>query len=216
MKLFIWDFHGVLEKGNRDAVLEITNLALEKNGFLPKLTSQKNNQLYGKKWFEYFEYLLPQENHNIHMKIQSDCIKIEKERPDILDKYIKTNDYAIEVLDIISQKYQQILISNCHEKALYNFIFLTKVGKYFDQNNTFSTNSHFFPEQLPKKEIFTDYIKKFPKFDQFVTIGDSPGDMEIIDKNMGSRYLYSHPGQEFRDCDSDYKIHDLREVLKEI
>ncbi len=216
MKLFVWDFHGVLEKGNRNSVLEITNLALERNGFPPKLTVEENNQWYGKKWFQYFEYLLPNESHDTHMKMQLTCFEIEKEKPEILNHYIKTNDYAIDVLEKISNKYLQILISNCHQEALFNFILMTKINKFFNSKNTFSTNSHIFPEQVSKKEIFLDYVKKFPKFDQFVTIGDSPGDMEIIEKNMGSRYLYSHPGQEFRNCDSDYKIHDLREVLKEI
>lgn len=38
MKLFIWDFHGVLEKGNDDAVVEITNLALRRHGYSRELT----------------------------------------------------------------------------------------------------------------------------------------------------------------------------------
>jgi len=216
MKLFIWDFHGVLEKGNRDAVLEITNLALEKNGFPSVLLAEDNNKWYGEKWFQYFEHLLPKESHQVHLKVQSTCIEIQKERPDILDKHIKINDYVSEVLEAISQKHQQILISNCHQEALYNFIFLTKINKYFGKNNTFSTNSHLLPRPLSKREIFTNYVKKSPKFDEFITIGDSPSDMEIIEKEPGRRYLYSHPGQKFRECKSDFKIQDLREILKEI
>jgi len=216
MKLFIWDFHGVLEKGNEKAVWEISNLALKKLGFNRKLSVEENNRLYGKKWFQYFEYLLPQESHEIHVKLQSTCIEIEKEKPELITKHIKTNDYVFEILETISQKHCQILISNSHHEALKNFISITKLEKFFDDQNTFSTNSHFHPEKITKKDLFVNYLKDNSRFSELVTIGDSPVDMEIIEKSQGKRYLYSHPHLNFRDCDADFKIHDLREVLKEI
>jgi hypothetical protein len=40
--------------------------------------------------------------------------------------------------------------------------------------------------------------------------------MELKDVAGGISYLYSHPERKFRDTNSDYKINDLREVLKEI
>ena len=104
MKLFVWDFHGVLEKNNEKAVFEITNLALKKNGFLRKMTPEENIDLCGKKWFQYFEYLLPQETHDIHVKLQSACIEIQKNDPQMISKHIKTNDYAPEILEAISKK----------------------------------------------------------------------------------------------------------------
>lgn len=216
MKLFVWDFHGVLEKGNEDSVYEVTNLALKKLGFTRRLSKEENNKLYGKKWFQYFEHLLPKESHAIHLKLQTACFEIEDKKPELVSKYIKTNDHVFDVLETISQKHRQILISNCHIDALYNFISLTKLNKYFDNKNTFSSNSHNFPGQISKKDIFLNYLKDNPQFNEFVTIGDSPSDMEIIDKNQGKRYLYSHPGQNFRDCESDFKIQDLRLLLKEI
>jgi phosphoglycolate phosphatase-like HAD superfamily hydrolase len=216
MKLFIWDFHGVLEKGNENSVWEISNLALKKLGFTREMSIEENNQLYGKKWFQYFEYLLPSESHETHLKLQATCLEIEEEKPELVSKHIKTNDYVFEILETISQKHHQILISNSHSEALNNFISLTKLNRYFTENNTFSTNSHLHPEKITKKDILINYLKDNPIFDEFVTIGDSPVDMEIVGKNQGKHYLYSHPHLNFRDCDADFKIHDLREVLKEI
>ncbi len=216
MKLFVWDFHGVLEKDNEKAVFEITNLALKNNGFQRKITPQENIDLCGKKWFQYFEYLLPEETHDTHVKLQSTCIEIQKNDPQMISKYIKTNDHVFEVLETISQKHHQILISNTHSEALWHFIDLTKLNKFFDSKNAFSTNSHFHPEKITKRHIFIDYLKNHPEFNEFITIGDSPVDMEIIEGYQGKRYLYSHPHLNFRNCDADFKIHDLREVLKEI
>lgn len=216
MKLFVWDFHGVLEKGNDDLVIEITNLSLKRNSFSRQMLPQENLKLTGKKWFQYFEYLLPSESHETHLKLQQTCFDIEDENPNYTYKYIKTNDHVFEVLDKISKKHQQILISNCHEIALAKYISAVKIDKYFNLQNTFSTNAHIYPEKITKNEIFIKYLKKHPQFNEFITIGDSPTDMEIIDNFSGKRYLYSYPNRNLRDCDADFKIHDLREVLKEI
>ena len=44
MKLFVWDFHGVLEKGNDLAVLDITNKVLEQAGY-----SERLNEDFGRR-----------------------------------------------------------------------------------------------------------------------------------------------------------------------
>lgn len=57
MKLFVWDFHGTLEKDNEHAVMEISNKVLENLGYTQRLSKEDNLMLYGKKWADYFEYL---------------------------------------------------------------------------------------------------------------------------------------------------------------
>jgi hypothetical protein len=49
MKLFVWDFHGVLEKGNDGAVVEITNIALQRFGYSRRMTIQEGEFLSGKR-----------------------------------------------------------------------------------------------------------------------------------------------------------------------
>ncbi|NGX27937.1 MAG: hypothetical protein K940chlam1_00109 [Candidatus Anoxychlamydiales bacterium] len=73
MKLFVWDFHGVLEKGNDVAVIEITSSVLKKIGFKRFLTLREAKLLTGKKWYEYFAYLLPDEPLKIHLDLQVEC-----------------------------------------------------------------------------------------------------------------------------------------------
>lgn len=113
MKLFVWDFHGVLEKGNDDAVLEITNFALEYHGYSRRMTQDEGILLSGLRWYEYFSFLLPQLLKEECHKLQSTCFEISQNKPEIIAKHIQLNDYADFVLESIhSSEHQQILISN--------------------------------------------------------------------------------------------------------
>ena len=60
MKLFIWDFHGVLEKGNDEIVFKITNRALKMHGHSRQMTRQEGEFLSGRLWRDYFAYLIPE------------------------------------------------------------------------------------------------------------------------------------------------------------
>ena len=66
MKLFVWDFHGTLEKDNEGAVFKISNKVLENLGYKERLTKEDNFMLYGRKWSDYFAYLLPKEPEKTH------------------------------------------------------------------------------------------------------------------------------------------------------
>lgn len=79
MKLFIWDFHGVLEKDNEKAVIVISNKILEKNGFTERFSDCDINKLYGLKWYQYFKYLLPNLSTDECLKLQSDCLENQKD-----------------------------------------------------------------------------------------------------------------------------------------
>ena len=54
-------------------------------------------------------------------------------------------------------------------------------------------------------------------FNAIISIGDSPGDMSLINQSMDAKgigYLYSHPGKQHREAKCHYKINDLRLVFK--
>jgi len=61
MKLFIWDLHGTLEQGNERAAIDMSNQILERFGYRERFSDEDVFKLYGLKWFQYFEYLLPHE-----------------------------------------------------------------------------------------------------------------------------------------------------------
>ena len=70
-----------------------------------------------------------------------------------------------------------------------------------------------------KTEILRKYIEG-KRISDIVIIGDSIGDLELAWLAGGLTYLYAHPGRDFPIIESntipDYKINDLREVLKSL
>lgn len=217
MKLFVWDFHGVLEKDNEHAVIEISNRALKKLGYKEQFTPEDNVKLYGRKWYEYFEYLLPNELHETHLKIQRVCIKLEEDEPNIVDSNIKPNDHALEILNKIARSvHDQILISNMSDVALARFMDSINITHFFPETKAFPCNTRDGKKTHTKIEMLKKYLRG-RYFDTVVIIGDTIFDMEM--KKAASNvttYLYVHKHLNFPDCDSDYKINDLREVLGQI
>lgn len=217
MKLFVWDFHGVLEKGNDDAVLEITNMALEQHGYQRRMTSHEAEFLAGRRWYEYFSYLLPQLTEDECRTLQATCVVISNECPEILANYIRLNDHAEHVLENIHCKnFTQILISNTQPKILDMFVEIVGVSKYFPPSHRFGVDSHT-QKKFTKLDCLANFLrdKHFP--DGVISIGDSPGDMALIhDLPKGIGYHYTHPGRVHREVKSHYKIFDLRHVLQEV
>ena len=215
-KLFVWDFHGVLEKGNDFAVLEVTNTILERNGYSERLSIKDCFKLSGKKWFEYFQYLLPNKSLEILKKLQNECFFYSCNNPQIINKHILVNDHVNFVLDKISKsKHEQILISNTTAESLNIYLELTNLNIFFPEKKHFAADAHS-QEKVNKSIILRKFLKD-EKFLKLVTIGDSEGDM-ILKKHHknGTSYLYSHPEKSFRTNECDYKINDLRQILVEI
>lgn len=219
MKLFVWDFHGVLEKGNDDAVLEITNLALEYHGYSLRMTQEEGILLSGLHWHEYFSFLLPGVHSDECMKLQSTCFDISQNNPEIIAKHIQINDHAEVVLETIHRsEHQQILISNTPPQRLDIFVEFVGIEKYFSKKHRFGIDSHQH-HAITKKHCLIEFIKNQIPFKSIISIGDSPNDMALIDEEFtlqGVGYLYSHPNRQHRLAKSHYKIHDLRCVLQEI
>ncbi len=216
MKLFIWDFHGVLEKGNELAVIDISNKALEEFGYSATFTWDDCDKLYGLKWWEYFQYLLPDEPREKHIALQERCFEISDSTPEIVAKYIKPNDNAHQVLQAIKDKgHTQVLISNTQATALKMFLKVTGVDKFFDTSTALAVDAHRLDVLKTKKDILKDYIKD-KSFEDFVIIGDSSSDIALSEIVGGKTYLYAHTSREFKDCDAYYKIRDLLEILKEL
>lgn len=217
MKLFVWDFHGVLEKGNDFAVLEITNKALRESGYSRQMTQDEAEMLSGKRWHEYFAFLLPERDAKIYLQLQSLCFEISQNHPEIILQYIQLNDHADYVLQSIkSLGYQQILLSNTPPKPLDAFVKFVGIEDYFQPTHRFGADSHN-QQKLTKKNYLEQFLvgKHFPK--GIVSIGDSPSDMALIHGyELGVGYLYTHPGRKHRETECHYRIHDLRLVLQEI
>jgi phosphoglycolate phosphatase-like HAD superfamily hydrolase len=219
IKLFVWDFHGTLEKGNENASREITNNVLAKNRYKQRLTKQESIKLYGNKWYKYFEYLLPQEPHDTHVRLQAESFEWPQAEV-IVAKYLQPNDYAIEVIETIRAKgHAQVLLSNTTTNALPIFIRLAGLSDYFNSHNAIAISAHSRDVTTTKMEVLEKYRKTngLSKHN-LIIIGDSLKDMELATLKQAKGYYYRHPGliREKVLPINVRPINDLRAVLDEL
>lgn len=215
MKLFVWDFHGVLESGTENTVLEISNQVLTDFGYTERFTAKENHDLFGRKWFEYYEYLLPDETHERHLSLQQTSFNMSDARPDLMAKNVRPNDHAFEVLSAVAGRHQQIIISNTKPSSLRLFIAAARMESYFDLDNAFAVDLHRRDVTRTKHDVLREY-EGTQSFESVVTIGDSAADMTLATPPNGVRYLYARPDRTFKKAEAEYRIHDLREILREV
>lgn len=215
MKLFVWDYHGVLERGNEIAAWKVTNLVLASFGYAEKITKKDALRMYGKKWYEYFEHVLPHATHEHHLELQQAGFDFTSKNADFVASFIQPNPHAQEVVKAIARKHEQILISNTDPTSLVLYLEMAGIHKNFTLENAFAANGHSKDAKNSKKIILEKYLEN-KTFDDIIIIGDSPGDMALKDVRGGTAYLYCHPGMIHRECEADFRITDLRDLLREV
>jgi phosphoglycolate phosphatase-like HAD superfamily hydrolase len=216
MKLFVWDFHGVLEKGTENLTVVLTNEVLSELNYPQRLNAKTCRKLFGLKWYQIFEYLLPTEKYEKHIELQNKCF--EKGHTTYANKireYTKPNDNIHEVLEKISKKHHQILLSNTEPEALIQFMDLTNIKKYFLPKNYFGIDTHHPESNKTKKETLKKFLQN-KKYEQIIIIGDTEADMELKEIGGGTTYLYHYPGTLPKVTNADFIITDLKMVLKEL
>jgi phosphoglycolate phosphatase-like HAD superfamily hydrolase len=215
MKLFVWDFHGVLEKDNDLDVLYLSNIVLKNNGHSKQFSLPEANQLSGLKWYEYFEYLLPELSHEEHLQLQADCLDYQRKNRETVHKYLKPNDHAGHVLKKIKNAgHDQLLISSTNLFDLMWFVERVGLKKYFNDDRLIGINSH--QRKSNKNDAFRNFLLG-KEYDQIVVIGDSQKDVDLKLVIGGTAYYYMRPNRDHDSIDgADHKISSLKEVLTEV
>lgn len=216
MNLFIWDFHGVLEKDNEKAVIDISNAVLANAEYSERFTQEDNERFYGLKWYQYFERLIPELSKDECLKLQSACFKYAEEHLDILAKHIKPNDHALEVLAKIAESgSQQIVISNTRQNDLIWFLDAVGMSSFFQESHVVGVNAH--QQHATKSEALKAYLADHTGYAKIVAIGDSEDDLKLGKEVGAVTYYYKHPYREHESTkNADYIIKDLRHVLVEL
>lgn len=215
MKLFVWDFHGVLEKDNDLAVLDISNQVLEQAGYVERFSKEDNRQFYGLKWFQYFERLLPDLTNEQHLVLQAACFKFAEKNLHILAKHIKPSDHSLAVLKAINDVgHDQIILSNTRPHDLLWFVDTVGIANYFPKEKVIGVNAH--QKYGVKKDALEHYLEG-KQFGKIIIIGDSEDDMKLQEAAGGTTYYYNHPHvKPLNTIEADYVIKDLREILQEL
>src|SRR3989344_7733673 len=113
MKLFVWDLHGTLEKGNYKALIEVSNQALRDRGHNIAISPEDSRKYYGLKWHQYFAKILPNETAEEHMALYNHGSKLVEANPKQRLKMVRPNEHMHKVLDGIQEAgHEQILLSN--------------------------------------------------------------------------------------------------------
>ena len=225
--LFVWDFHGVLEKDNEKAVQELCNFVLKKYGINREMTLEETLDWYGLSWFDYFKLLIPDGDPELWQSMVKRTLSLQQIGWDIVKKHIKPQDYSEEVLKIIKDKgHHSIVLSNsrpAHAKRFANVVGLTDylneiIGADSDDNSRIHNNPNINKEIHDiKTEILNNFLKN-KNYKKVVAIGDKESDIRA-GKNCGAvTYLFfnSEVKKNAHNTKADYTISDLREVLKEL
>ncbi|TSC64102.1 MAG: hypothetical protein G01um1014106_274 [Parcubacteria group bacterium Gr01-1014_106] len=214
-KLFVWDFHGVLERGTEHAVFEITNAVLARCGYGERLAVEDNEHLYGRKWYEYFAHALPHEPPEKHLMLQRLAFEFSDAHPRVVGRHLSATEYAEEVLAKVAARHEQILLSNSRPGALRQFLQSVGLLHFFNDGTLHGLDGHRPDQARSKPDALAEYIRN-KSFKDVIVIGDSLKDIELALAYNGVSYLYRHPGRSHPPSSATYKISDLREVLREV
>lgn len=219
--LFVWDFHGVLEKDNEYAVQEVCNLVLKDFGMDREISLEETISWYGLSFFDYFRLAIPEGDEEL-WKAMVNKVRTFRERGwEIIQRYIQPRDYPREVLSHIkSQKHQNIIITNSSQESANRFVNFVDLRSYIDEiigidNHDFSrinTALH-----NVKSQILAEFLKD-KNYKKIIVIGDRDSDIRAGKECGAVTYLFfdpeinKNPGK----AGADYIISDLREILKEL
>ncbi|MBT3985848.1 HAD-IA family hydrolase [archaeon] len=208
--LFAWDFHGVLEKDTEYAVVERTNLTLKEFGYDLELSLEDLRPFYGMKWGDYYKHFIPGISEEKVREMVDWAVKTSQES---INKFIKPNDHAAEVLDTLNKKGNtNILISNTNPEAIFWFTDSVKLTDFFEK--IIGLDKHLEKETKSKSEAILEF-KEQKNFEKIVVIGDHEKDIEEGIKVGAITYLFTKKDPSTIQTKADHIITDLREVFNE-
>jgi len=212
--LFIWDFHGVLEKDNINALEEFLNYGLEKRGHDRRITKKECRQWYGLSFDDYIKNLLPRADEAERKKVAGVCSEVAW---DHIKKHIKPQDMAEEVLERIAlADHCNIVVSNSTPAAIYRFVDLVGLTRYFDEVIGVDRDEQ--EEDYSHIEAKAEAIEKYladKEFDRLVLVGDREDDIKVGQRLGAVTYLFD-PDDFRKRTSADFKIKELERVLNQI
>ncbi|BCB86898.1 hypothetical protein Psuf_042110 [Phytohabitans suffuscus] len=184
MKLFVWDLHGVLEQGNDRVAIDISNEVLKRFGHRERFTYRDGATLYGRKWYEYFEWLLPDASRDYCVSLQDASFDLSERDVEFQRRWLAPAMHAWDVLAAISLAHSQVLISNTRPANLEMFVKMLGLEQFFIPDKTaLAVDGHGPEGGRTKQDTLRDYLSQGPGagYSEIVVIGDSPSDMMLTE-----------------------------------
>lgn len=219
--LFVWDFHGVLEKDNEYAVQELCNLVFDELGQTRKLSIEEVRDWYGLSWFDYFKLSFPDGNEDLWNSMVTKVHSLQQRGWDIIQKHIKPRDFAKEVLmKVQTSEHENILLSNVRPEYAKLFTDLIGITQYFSQLIGVDTDNNSQIEEglvNAKSQALSKYLDN-KTFKKIIVIGDSDIDIRAGIDNNATTYLFQSPdfAKKQNSVKPNHIINDLRNILQEL
>ena len=205
--LFVWDFHGVLEKNNQLAVLELTNRILEEFGHDVRATLADINRMYGLRWGDYYRRLVPGIGDG---EVEEMVLRSRELGRLAASRHAKPQDHAVAVLKEIREKgHRNMVVSNTAQDDLEFFMDLVGVSCYIDESHGIGWG-----RETGKAEVIGRYASR-GDYRKIVVIGDTERDIDAGLSADALTYLFRPRGYDVG-TNAHNTITDLREVLIEL
>jgi len=219
--LFVWDFHGVLEKGNEYAVQELCNLVFKEFGYDRRLNIKETRDWYGLSWFDYFKLSIPDANEEVWNKMVDKVLSFQERGWGIVQKHLQPRDFAKEVLSEIQiSGHENILLSNTRPEHIRSFTDAIGITEYFEKIIGVDENNNSQVEDGSvnvKSQALKNYLDG-KNFRRIIVIGDRDIDIKAGQDNGAVTYLFQNPDFAVKqfNINPTSRISDLREVLQEL
>jgi len=217
-KLFAWDFHGTLETGTEVGFAEILRKLARENNYKTTIRLVEVRKLFGISILDYLRHFFPKLTHDELYEYRNQ-IRDRQNRKHI-EKYVKPAPYAHEVLRKINAAgHKNIVVSTSSKPHILRFLEIVDLTEYFDE--IFGTDRHALDKEFDivseKAKVINSFAKKqkIPA-KNMVVIGDREGDIDAGILLGAKTYQYIQPEIPHVATRADFKIYDLREILREI
>lgn len=212
MILFVWDFHGVLNKCNEVALAEQLNFILKKYGFNRKVGVEEALSFSGKHYRQIFLELCP--NAPVKQAIEMADFAVST-GIDFAKRVVRPREHALEVLGKIKASGGiNVVASNTAPKNLKEYVEIVGLQGCFDA--LLSVNcSEVEPTVFSIRDHKLKKIKEFignKRFEKIKCIGDRETDIELVLLLKAETYLFNATNSKPK-TKAHHIISDLREVL---
>ena len=217
-KLFAWDFHGTLEQGTEVGFAEILRKLARENNYKTTIKLTEVRKLFGISILDYLRHFFPKLSHDELYEYRTQ-IRDRQNRKHI-EKYIKPAPFAHDVLENIKAVgHKNIVVSTSSRPHIIRFLEVIDVLKYFD--GIFGTDRHALDKHFDivkeKSRVIRNFAKKHRiPAKNIIVIGDRGGEIDAGILLGAKTYQYIQPEITHIVTRAQFKIYDLREVLREI